>query len=691
MFKLRKLVALVSMLLVSSAYAQQATDYSLSLPGWVQGGNTGTAQGPTYTGDGTGVTTATGNKTINCCGPNTWVISPYTGSTMIGLQPGSPTASYSTMTNSLGLSSSSVTALSGEISAQNPSGGGNITNGAWISKNFTFNSPTTFSMYWVYTSTDYVPFNDGSITTLVNTSSATTLGSINGVATQYLLLGATNPGTGNYSTGSYGSTGWQVVNYQVTTAGTYTLGYAAFNQGDTALSPVLFVNDGLGTVTKNGQTFGAVAPNNPSMPSVTTPTTPTVVSTTPGTPIVSSSTSLGTPVTTTSSSRGATTLSSVTFTGVTTSTTSLNDVAARNASTINVTRTTTVTDVTPMRREDTYITPITTVTTTTTPETTDTTTIPTTITTYSDGTTTTTNGTPVTSSDTRDIVVTSTSISNEVIMSPSEWNNVVANSTDATRTASAATLSDALKYNRNNPLVIDALSTVDGVWAVPTLNRVTGAGGSYNISGVQSGYQKTIDNNTFGFAFSATTGKSNNYNNANSDNDGYYGTVYMLSKQPLVWVKGSVGAGWSDYNTDTSIPQFALFNKNKVKQTLFYGDLALYSAESYNGIRPFIGATAITSKIDNISESGSPLLSTLPSDKTWNRVNPYAGLRYEYNKNINFEARATQTQDYKTVVGVKGTVNKNLSDRVKLYATVGHDQGHNYSNTYGMIGLKISF
>ena len=168
-------------------------------------------------------------------GSNNWAISPYTGSTMVGLTPTSPTASYSNMTSALGMSAASVSALSAEIAAQNPSGGGNITNGAWISKDFTFAAPTTFSMYWVYTSTDYVPFNDGSITSFVNVNSATTLGKINNVLTQYLLLGATNPGTGNYSTGSYGSTGWQIVNYEVITAGTYKLGFASFNQGDTAL------------------------------------------------------------------------------------------------------------------------------------------------------------------------------------------------------------------------------------------------------------------------------------------------------------------------------------------------------------------------------------------------------------------------------------------------------------------------
>ena len=69
----------------------QSTDYSLSLPGWVAGGNTGTTQGPTYTGNGVGVSTVTGNQTVKA-GTVTWIMSPYTGSTMVGLQPGLNTA-----------------------------------------------------------------------------------------------------------------------------------------------------------------------------------------------------------------------------------------------------------------------------------------------------------------------------------------------------------------------------------------------------------------------------------------------------------------------------------------------------------------------------------------------------------------------------------------------------------------------
>jgi len=288
-----KALAAFSVCFALSAQAQ-TQDYSFgtgNLNGWTAGGGTGTQTGP-YMQSGIGVSTTSGTQTIACCGPNTWNINPYTGSYMVGIQPGGQ-QNYSAMTTALGLSSASISALNAEVAGT----GGSITSTAWISKDFTFTAPATFKMAWVYTSTDYVPFNDGSIAILVNTGSASTFGKVNNVLGQYALLGATNPNTGNYSTGSYGSTGWQLAQFDILTAGTYTVGFGVFNQGDTALSPVLQVNDAIGTVTKNGETFGAVAPNEgsvaPAVDPTPPPSAPTVTSTTT-TNLVSTSTSNGT-------------------------------------------------------------------------------------------------------------------------------------------------------------------------------------------------------------------------------------------------------------------------------------------------------------------------------------------------------------------------------------------------------------
>jgi len=603
----------------SVAFSQ---DYSLSASGWTNGP--------------AGTATKTGTQTIQA-GMNAWAISPYTGSTMVGLTPTNPTATYTNMTNALGMSAASVSALSGEIAAQNPQGGGNITNAAWVYKDFPLAAATKFSMYWVYTSTDYVPFNDGSITTFVNTGNAAALGKINNVLTQYILLGATNPGTGNYSTGSYGSTGWQIVNYETVDAGTYRLGFASFNQGDTALSPVLYVNDGLGSVTKNGQTFGAVAPNNPNMPTVDptpAPSNPTVVSTTPTTPTVTSTTTLGTPT-------AAPTL-------VTTSSTN-------TGSKFNVTQTTTPVTATPY-----------TVTTVTTPKV---------IQTWSNNTTTTV-------ADPNNPATTTTQTGTAYQFG---------DSTSANKTASAVALKNSLDYRNFNPFIVDALSIKDGQWAQPILG-FTRINGGLRSSGLSFGYQNTIGKNTYGIAGAYEEVESYVYNNSNSLFKTGSGTAYWLTKQDLALVKTSVGYSNTNYNSAVNLTGFNLSNSNKVSQNTAYTDITVYSGKDYFGFRPLFGATLNYSDIYSSKEFGSPLLSTLPEKKDRTEVRPYAGVRYQLDQDFSVETRVTQSKDFKTVGQVRVKYDKKINETTSAFVSLGGDYGGNgYKGVSAMVGLNFKF
>ena len=600
--------------------AAQSTDYSLGASGWTNGP--------------AGTTTYTGTQNLQA-GPNAWTISPYTGSTMVGLVPTNPTATFNNMTTALGMSATSASALAAEIAAQNPQGGGSITNGAWVYKDFSFNAPATFSMYWVYTSTDYVPFNDGSITSFVNTSSATTLGKINNILAQYILLGATNPGTGNYSTNSYGSTGWQIVNYEVVTSGTYRLGFASFNQGDTALSPVLYVNDGLGTVTKNGQTFGAVAPNDPNMPSSPSapppaPSNPTVVSTTPTTATVVSTTTNGTPTTANLVTLGST----------------------NTGSKFNVTQTTTPVTATPY-----------TITTVTTPQV---------IQTWSDNTTT-------TIADPNNSATTTTQNGTAYQFG---------NSSESTKSVSSTGAKDAVSHKNMNLFLIDPLSTPDGTWAAPAGM----VGGKFALGGAAFGWQKTIDNNTVGLAFSHLAGKSSGYTGSKTETETTSGTAYIMSRQPYAWIKGAVGFSSSEHRTNVSIPEFALVNNNKVNQKNFYADVAVYSPQTFYGFRPLAGVIVNRSELDS-SEGGSPLLSSKPKNGSTTKASPYIGARYEINKKTAVETRVITNTDQKTIISNRVTVSENIGKNVAVTATVGFDKGINtkYNNAYGLVGLKWVF
>lgn len=594
-----------------------AQDYSLSASGWTNGP--------------AGTTSVTGTQTINAGGTN-WGISPYTGSTMVGLTPIDTSATFNNMTSALGMSSTSASALSAEIAAQNPSGGGSITNGAWIYKDFPLAAATKFSMYWVYTSTDYVPFNDGSITTFVNTGDATALGKINNVLTQYILLGATNPGTGNYSTGSYGSTGWQIVNYEAVDAGTYRLGFAAFNQGDTALSPILYVNDGLGTVTKNGTTFGSVAPNDPNMPTVgpVTPSNPTVVSTTPTNPTVTSSTTFGT-----STPAASLIVNSSTNTG----------------SLFNVTKTTTPVTATPY-----------TITTVSTPKV---------IQTWSDNTTTTV--------DDPNNSATTTTQNGTAYQTGS--------SSSDTKSVSSAGSKNAIKYTNMNLFLTDPLAQNDGVWGAPIGSK----GGKFSAGGGAMGYQNTVDGNTYGFAFSYTEGTSKD-TGSKTVSDTTAGNAYILSRQPYMWFKANVGYSSSNHQTNVAIPEFNLANNSKIRQNNVYGDIGVYSPMAFGGFRPLAGVLFNTWSI-NGSEFGSPLLSSVPPNGSKSKASPYVGARYEVGKKTAIETKIITNTEQKTIISNKVTVAEEVIPGVAVTATLGFDKGveQKYNNVYGLIGLKWTF
>ena len=387
----QKALVAASVLLMGTSAALSdtisGTDFeSGTTAGWEKGSQTGNLNN-TITGNGTGVSIINGAVTFNApahgavgspnkpdgspnpyyqpaVSPTTWTFSPY-GTYGAALQPTGSTT-FDAATSALGLTSAENQAIKTKLQQdQQASGLGNPnpTNAAWLTQNVTLNAGTTYTMSWNYIGTDYVPFNDGSITSLVYQGTGSTpVVTVNNYAQNYALLGFTNPGTGDYSTGTYGSTGWQNSTYQVDVTGAYLLGFAVFNLGDTALSPVLLIDSQPGTTLANGQTFGAVAPNNPNAPTVNPTPTPT--------PVTVTGTSTSDQVTSSSSTSNIVATSQVTY----------------NVSNLDGDGYGTVQNYTDIVETTT---PVTTTTTTTTPVTT---------TTYSDGSTTTSNGTPVVTS-----------------------------------------------------------------------------------------------------------------------------------------------------------------------------------------------------------------------------------------------------------------------------------------------------
>jgi fibronectin-binding autotransporter adhesin len=263
---MKKLIAICSLLFSITAHATSPTadnpNFGFELgttANWTISNGTGTSKAATsWSSNGVGVTTTPGITNYSPGGGKTWNISPY-GSHMMAIQAGSGSPVFNTAATSMGLNNTEITAIRNYLTGL----GGNSTptNASWASRTVALQAGITYTVSWNYLSTDYTPFNDGSMMTVTHSTNAGITPVLNNSTQRYALLGFTNPGTGNYATGSYGSTGWQVATIVVPTDGTYTLGFSSFNLGDTSLSPILLVDDLQGNTQLNGQTFGPVAPN----------------------------------------------------------------------------------------------------------------------------------------------------------------------------------------------------------------------------------------------------------------------------------------------------------------------------------------------------------------------------------------------------------------------------------------------
>lgn len=238
----------LSVLLLIGTTARSQTNY---------GFESGNLSNWTTSGADAGV--STGLINVSYGGGLTWTIRPY-GTYMAQLYP-SGSVTFDSTTSSLGLTGADNTAIRNFMAANAGGGDPTPTNATWIKRTVTLTAGTTYRFAWNYLSTDYTPFNDGSMISLVHSTDSSITPTLNNEQKRYALLGFTNPGTGNYSTDSYGSTGWQMAVFTVPTSGDYILGFATFNLGDTALSPMLFVDELQGTTELNGSSFSPIAPN----------------------------------------------------------------------------------------------------------------------------------------------------------------------------------------------------------------------------------------------------------------------------------------------------------------------------------------------------------------------------------------------------------------------------------------------
>ena len=688
--KKRIIAAAVAAMLSASVSAQWAESNmgfeSGNTSGWSIS-NQGTMTG-TITQSGSGVSLITGSPgtvTFNAgshpgagqagsayyqppVSPATWQFSAY-GNNMLALQPG-PSNQWSTVGTTLGLTSTQITSLSTLLQQQAQTSGfgsGSITNSAFVHRTVTLTAGTTYQMAWNYIGTDYVPFNDGSITTLVGTgATAGVTPTVNNYTQNYALLGFTNPGTGDYSAGTFGSTGWQVSTYSVPTSGDYQLGFAVFNLDDTGLSPVLLVDDLQGATTKNGTTFGAVAPN----PGTSAPSSPGSTPSTPSTPTIVSS-AAGTPIVTSNSVNGPTTTDVAIAAGVTVTVITLTDTRTGESKVLSINRNTTTVATTP----------VTTTVTSTTPVTTTTTTTPTTVNTYSDNTTQTVNGTPTTTVTT----------SNQVTVATNTVDDVQTASQDRAYSTRIDQYDYMSKANTRINMSLDSniLDRHDGKDSV--LSSRTGLAGTeekgwtYIVAeGQRSNTSDTYKMNTTRFGIGHEKKIESNwivgaqYNNvvANLAGDQSGGRLeknhvglYSLYNHDGWLLKSDLGLAQNNYSNYHSINELGMSNAGKTNGTDMWLANRVYTPDT-NGFRPFAGVRIQNSTMGAVTESGTPLTAMTYGKQNQTNTIGEAGVRYDAKvaDKVNLTAEAGQTTNNITTVkvGASFTPEQNVLGNVNV-------------------------
>jgi autotransporter-associated beta strand protein len=167
-------------------------------------------------------------------------LTPASGESMVRIIPiGSNINGAALADNALGLSAGTIDGLLGHSEE------GGVTNFGLLTKTFSF-APGVYKFSWAYAATDYQPFNDGVILSVVgNDSQIITSLARNGSSSSDV----TGPDAGTLILGSFGSTPWIQSSFSITTAGAYQVGFASYNWDDDILDPVFYVASSAGTFT----------------------------------------------------------------------------------------------------------------------------------------------------------------------------------------------------------------------------------------------------------------------------------------------------------------------------------------------------------------------------------------------------------------------------------------------------------
>ena len=147
------------------------------------------------------------------------------------------------------------------------SSGGQITNVGVLKKTYEL-SPGAYSFNWAFAAYDYMPYKDGAFFQIYNNDTQTSEVSIlarNGDNSDFentLYAGSSYNGYDPQTLvmPNYGSTPWQQYDFNLSTPGSYTLAFGAFNYNDTGWDPILFLSGFAGQASGTGLITAFYAP-----------------------------------------------------------------------------------------------------------------------------------------------------------------------------------------------------------------------------------------------------------------------------------------------------------------------------------------------------------------------------------------------------------------------------------------------
>ena len=447
----------------------------------------------------------------------------------------------------------------------------------------------------------------------------------------------------------------------------------------------MFVNDDLGTVTKNGTAFGAVAPNDPSMPSVVTP--PVVVP-----PAVTVTGTATTDSVTSTTSSGVATITNAIAYGATAVAVAVDNVrGAVTPKTLTVNQTTVTTMTTPFTVTHTTTTPVTTTTTTT----------PVTVTTYSDGSTTTANGTPVVTTTTTDSV-TATDVNGVEIAEADVRKDY------STRVDQYDYLNKAnQRFNQqldSNPL--DRHTAVDGVFTSKTSNddrtswayviadgqksNTNSDGYSMTATRFGVGYEKQIESNHIVGA------QVNNINSTLSGSQAGGSLVknavgiYSLYAKDDWLLKSDLGVAVNDYTNYHALPELAMSNTGKTSGMDVWINNRVY-APAYEGFRPYAGVRVENNQVKGLTEAGTALTSMTYNKTNTTNTTGEVGVRFgrKVFDTVNLIAEAGRnTNDLSTFkLGASYSPEKNVLGVINI----GQQRQNGVTNNIAQVNVKLMF